>query len=134
MSESISGLERDIEETRTRIHDTIDQIQSKLTLTGVVDEVIGTANAAPQLDGAMNTILSIARRHPIPVLLIAAGTGWLIHRMSRRTLPYHDDGPELIEALPVVSTGQSRVYDPDMTARYPSAEGFESRRTTEIQA
>lgn len=134
MSDSISGLEQDIEQTRTRIHDTIDRIQSKLTLTGVVDEVIGTANARPQLDGAVETIMFIARRHPIPVLLIAAGAGWLIHRMSRSGLPYRSDGPDMIDALPVVTTGQSRVYDPDLTSRYPSSEGFEPRRTIEVQA
>jgi hypothetical protein len=37
MTASLTRIERDIEETRSRLYDTIDRIQDRLTVPGMVD-------------------------------------------------------------------------------------------------
>lgn len=120
-------LERDIEESRARLDATIDEIQSRLSFSGVVDEVMGQARGTPQVEAAFDAALGVVRRNPLPVLLIAAGVGWLLHRMAnegdrRRRFPDPDDG------LPVLNTGAARVYDPDVSPRHPHQDVIETRR------
>jgi ElaB/YqjD/DUF883 family membrane-anchored ribosome-binding protein len=80
----MTDLERDIEESRARLDDTIDRLQDRMTATGVADDVIGTARRygyGPQIERAAATI----RENPIPVLLVAAGIGWLALSMTSTT-------------------------------------------------
>ena len=64
----------------------------------------------------------LARRNPVPVVLLAAGAGWLLHALSRR-------GTEAsVDDIPVLNTGQARVYDPDQSPRHPTHDTLESRR------
>ncbi|GJD73286.1 hypothetical protein CFIICLFH_1513 [Methylobacterium goesingense] len=81
MTESLNELEKDIEASRARLDQTIDQIQERLSVSSIVDEMLGNARRTP-LSGAYDGALEAVRRNPVPVLLIAAGVGWLIHRMS----------------------------------------------------
>jgi|GEM_PF-1914107 len=77
----MTDLERDIEQSRARLDDTIDRIQDRMTASGVADDVIGTARRygyGPQIERAAAAI----RENPIPVLLVAAGIGWLALSMS----------------------------------------------------
>lgn len=78
----MTDLERDIEESRARLDRTIDRLQDRMTASGVADDVIGTARRygyGPQIDRAAEAI----RENPIPVLLVAAGIGWLALSMTR---------------------------------------------------
>ncbi|MCB8821663.1 DUF3618 domain-containing protein [Microvirga rosea] len=109
MTQSIEELERDIEQSRAKLDLTIDQLQNKLSVSGVVDDMLGTARNgryAPAFDHVLATI----RRNPVPVMLIAAGVGLLFHRMSRKprvrthvrvvvdeTIPIYPDEPHLYE-------------------------------------
>lgn len=111
MAQSITELERDIEESRARLDLTIDRIQDKLSVSGMVDDVLGQARRsryAPLYDNAVELV----RRNPVPVMLIAAGIGWILYRASQQrpiveSVPFrpYDDAE-----MPVVSRGQSRVY------------------------
>ncbi|WP_349370443.1 DUF3618 domain-containing protein [Salinarimonas sp.] len=77
----MTDLERDIEESRARLDRTIDQLQDRMTYSGVADDVIGTARRygyGPQIERAAEAI----RENPIPVLLVAAGIGWLALSMT----------------------------------------------------
>lgn len=103
MTQDIKDLERDVEETRARLDHTIDRLQDKLSVSGVVDDLLGSArhnSYASFFDDAMTVI----RRNPIPVMLVAAGVGWLIHRATSqdrtvlRSMPYDPLAPELAHA------------------------------------
>jgi len=42
-SQDLQELERDIERSRAQLDNTIDRLQDKMTVSGVVDDVLGTA-------------------------------------------------------------------------------------------
>lgn len=117
MSESISDLEKDIEQRRARLDETIDRIQGRLNASSLVDEMLGSARRTPY-SGVYDEALDAVRRNPVPVLLIAAGVGLLLNglrngrqRASRAIVP--------VEAKPVTVTGADRTYDPDAPAGKP---------------
>ena len=113
----MNEMERDIEESRARLDETIDRIQGRLSVSSLVDEMLGNARRAPAISGAYDGALHAVRRNPVPVLLIAAGVGWLMHRMSqdaeRRRLQAS------AELVPVLNTGAARIYDPDLPTQHP---------------
>ncbi|MCQ8779979.1 DUF3618 domain-containing protein, partial [Escherichia coli] len=80
MSESISDLEKDIEQRRARLDETIDRIQGRLNASSLVDEMLGSARRTPY-SGFYDEALDTVRRNPVPVLLIAAGVGLLLNGM-----------------------------------------------------
>jgi hypothetical protein len=124
-------IEREVEETRARLSGTIDRIQDKLTVSGIVDEVMG-ASGVPRLANGHDFVLGLLRRHPLPVMVAAAGVGWLVYRMNRRAA-----GPALdanVIDVPVLNTGHARVYDPDLPARHATAEIVDHRRPLDAQA
>jgi len=123
MSQSISDLEQDIEQTRARLDRTIDRIQDRLSPASIVDEMLGTVRHSPA-SGLYDGALAAVRRNPVPVMLIVAGVGWLIHRMAqeaerKRHIQAAVDGAE---AVPVLNTGTARVYDPDRPTAHPAAD------------
>ena len=128
MSESLAELERDVADARARLDQTIEAIQGRLTVTGIVDEVmggVGNRQAAAGLDG----MLGLLRRNPLPLMIVAAGVGWFIHRMSRDRLAARVSGPVFDEPdLPLLNAGHSRIYDPDASTRHPGQDSLESRR------
>ena len=72
MSPDPSALEREIEESRARLDTTIDQIQGRLSVPNLVDEMLGNARRVPALATTYDSALDAVRRNPVPVLLIAA--------------------------------------------------------------
>ena len=79
---------------------------------------------------AVENALRVARRHPFAVALIAAGAGWLAHGMSRRRTRGSSWRRRMGEAeeIPVLNTGQARIYDPDASPLHPTQDSLESRR------
>jgi len=122
MAEDISALERDIEESRARLDMTIDRLQDRLSVSGIVDDMLGTMRTN-RYGSLFDQTLEVIRRNPVPVMLVAAGVGWLIHRMGRepsrtraaRPVPYGE------RRVPVASAAPARVYDPDGTSARPAA-------------
>lgn len=79
----MNDLEKEIEESRARLDDTIDRIQGRLSVPNLVDEMLGNARRVPALNSTYDSALEAVRRNPVPVLLIAAGVGLLFnHRMA----------------------------------------------------
>lgn len=114
MSDSISDLEQDIEASRARLDRTIDRIQDRLTVPGIVDDMLGTVRTTP-LAGLYDAALVAVRRNPIPVALIAAGIGWLAYRTSsdaQRTIRIRR-AERAAEETPVMRASAARAYDPD---------------------
>lgn len=121
----LSDLEADAAETRARLHDTIGRIQDKLTVSGMVDDFIGQA-AVPRLVGGRDGFVAgLLKRHPVPLMIAAAGIGFVIHRMNRRAAARLST--KEID-VPAMNTGHTRVYDPDMPTRHPLADGADPKR------
>lgn len=128
---SVDVIEQEIVATRTRLNETIDRIQDKLTLSGIVDDVMGTAGM-PRIEESQDYLMDLVRRHPLPVMLVAAGVGWLVYRMNRRPTVIYD-GVDLLD-VPVITDGQARVYDPDLPTRHPGADLVDTNHRIAAQA
>jgi hypothetical protein len=124
---TVQELEAEIAATRSRLQDTIGRIQDKLTVSGMVDEVIGQAGI-PRMESGTGLAMTLLKRHPVPVMVAAAGIGWLIWRMNQgaaagRQIDYLERDEALADIPAALNTGQARLYDPDTSARHPLAEG-----------
>ncbi|ACL62290.1 DUF3618 domain-containing protein [Methylobacterium nodulans] len=133
MTQSISDLEQDIEQTRARLDQTIDRIQDRLSPASIVDEMLGTMRQSP-MSGLYDGALAAVRRNPVPVMLIAAGVGWLLHRMSEdaRRRRHIEATARSAESVPVLNDGAARVYDPDRPTDHPAADAIASPHSARI--
>lgn len=137
MTQSIQDLERDIEESRARLDLTIDRIQGKLSTSGVVDDVLGQVRRSGY-SGAMDRTLEAIRANPVPVLLVVAGIGWLLHRSASQA-GVRPTRARVVDTAgdvgtPVVRTRVDPVYDPDNPTPHPSADYLEPRRSLDARA
>jgi len=121
MTQDIKSLERDIEESRARLDMTIDRLQDRLSVSGIVDDMIGTMRAN-RYGSVFDHTLEVIRRNPVPVMLVAAGVGWLIHRMSQdtRTRPVrplaYGEARVPVGNVDAATADPVRLYDPDAPA------------------
>lgn len=95
-TQSLHDLERDIERSRARLDMTISQLQGKMTVSGVVDDVLGTARNgryAPLFESTLDTI----RRNPVPVMLIVMGIGLLAYRLGQTPSLHRQTDRDLID-------------------------------------
>jgi hypothetical protein len=133
MMQDIKELERDIEQARARLDLTIDRLQDKLSVSGIVDDVIGVvrANHGSTFDHAM----AVIRRNPVPVMLVAAGLGWLMLRMTSEPPRRAARAPLAAdEERPVLDAGPARVYEPASARIRPMQDTLESRRDLTTRA
>lgn len=77
----MSELEREIEESRARLDRTIDRIQDRLSVSGVADDLMGQARRSGY-SASLDRAAAALRDNPVPVLLVAAGIGWLAYSMT----------------------------------------------------
>ncbi len=120
---SMTDLEKEIEASRARLDDTIDQIQGKLSVPNIVDEMLGNARRTPALSGVYDGALDAVRRNPVPVLLIAAGVGLLFNRMARDAERRRTQVSA--ERVATLNTGTARGYDPDLPTARPLRDPLE---------
>ncbi|MCJ2056617.1 DUF3618 domain-containing protein [Methylobacterium sp. J-048] len=119
----MTDLEKEIEASRARLDDTIDQIQGKLSVPNIVDEMLGNARRTPALSGVYDGALEAVRRNPVPVLLIAAGVGLLFNRMARDAERRRTQVSA--ERVATLNTGTARGYDPDLPTARPLRDPLE---------
>jgi hypothetical protein len=130
MTRSVAAIERD--GSRARPHGT----QDPQPFSGVFEEVIGSVRSSeygPLLEEAVDVV----RRNPGPVLLIGAGVGWLLYRLSRdqsSRVGRRVQETVIADQIPVLNTGNARVYDPDHSPRHPAQDSLESRREASARA
>lgn len=149
MTQDIRELERDIEESRARLDLTIERLQGRLSVSGVMDDMLGSMRQKPGFSSIYDNALDVVRKNPVPVMLVAAGVGWLVHRLTveastprvvpprrRSTVsPVREDGVDApAMTTPVMNTGQAHVYDPDTSPLHPTQDTLESRRAMNAQA
>jgi len=125
MTQDMKELERDIEESRARLDLTIDRLQDRLSVSGIVDDMLGSARKStygPVFDNA----LTVIKRNPVPVMLAAAGIGWLLYRLSQDSarrgshLTYVDRAD--VPVLHPADMGDNEIYDSDVSIQpTPSA-------------
>ncbi len=134
MTQSLQDLERDIEQSRAQLDQTIDRLQNKMTVSGVVDDMLGTARAG-QYGPVFDSMLETVRRNPVPVMLIAAGLGLLAYRLGRpaatayrqtRLVTVNDDF--IVEEDLVAEPGDLRVYEPGASPVQDTDGMFDRRR------
>jgi ElaB/YqjD/DUF883 family membrane-anchored ribosome-binding protein len=83
------ALEREIDQTRARMNQTLGAIERRLTPGQIVDEAVGLFREHGG-DFAANLGSSI-KENPVPAMLAAVGIGWMIlapNRLSRPTSAY----------------------------------------------
>jgi len=119
MTQSINEIERDIEQSRAHLDLTIDRIQDRLAASGMVEDVLGSGRKNRYTDVFDNAI-AVIRRNPVPVLLVAAGVGWLLYRISQS--PVQGTRP-VGEAL--LKPGRTRAYDAGPSAPVPGNDTLE---------
>lgn len=140
MTQSLQDLEKDIEQSRAKLDMTIDRLQDKMTVSGVVDDVLGTARSSrygPLFDSTLETI----RRNPVPVMLIMAGLGLLAYRLGRsapvarrRTRLVAADEDFISEEEFMAAPDDLRLYGSGAAPLEPANEMFEPRSHTNPRA
>ena len=74
----------------------------------------------PRSQGGHDFALGLVRRNPVPILIAAAGIGYVFYRMNRsRRLAADPIADAEYVDVSALNDGQARVYDPDMPARHP---------------
>jgi hypothetical protein len=129
MTQSLQELERDIEQSRAKLDLTIDRLQGKMSVSGVVDDMLGTARNgryAPVFDNVLATI----RRNPVPIMLMAAGLGLLVHRLGR-TPPVVSRGPRLTADADIAAEAEDvRLYGSGASPLQPPESVLDRHRGT----
>lgn len=127
MTQTLEELQREVEQSRAKLDITLDRLEEKLTVSGVVDDLLGTARSgrfAPVFDHALDTI----KRNPVPILLVAAGVGLLLHRLGPKPKPAPARSPRVAvdEDLPPAPL-EPRLYQTGATT-LQSREDLQGRR------
>ncbi|WP_201832918.1 DUF3618 domain-containing protein [Microvirga zambiensis] len=88
MTQDLQDLEQDIARSRAQLDRTIDRLQDKMSVSGVVDDMLGTARSS-QYGPLYDRVLETVKRNPVPVMLIAMGIGLLAYRLGRQPSRHH---------------------------------------------
>lgn len=94
--ENPEAIRSEIDETRRRMDETINQLSDRLRGRHLLDEVIGffrsrqgtdspqvTQQVTERASAAWNSVSGSVKAHPIPALMIGAGVAWLIYETTR---------------------------------------------------
>ena len=80
--------------------------------------------------------LDLIRRNPGLALAAAAGAGFFLYLASRQGRQPAAARARLLEeeSVPILVTGQDRIYDPDMPPRHPTHDRVDTRREASARA
>jgi hypothetical protein len=127
MTKELEELQHEVERSRAKLDITLDRLEEKLTVSGVVDDLLGTARRG-QLAPLYDRMLTTLQHNPIPVLLVAAGAALLLHRMRPKAPapPARSPRVALDEDLPPAPL-EPRLYQTGATT-LQSRDDLEGRR------
>jgi len=74
---SSDDIEREVESTRARVTETLEELRSRMTPGQIVDQFVDYARESGGGDFVRNLGQAV-RDNPLPVLLIGAGISWLM--------------------------------------------------------
>lgn len=92
MSSDTDRIERDLDESRHRLNDTLNQLGRKLSPGQILDEGLGLLQG--QAGHFAANLGRQVRDNPLPVVLVAAGVAWLVVSNNRKA---HASESEFIE-------------------------------------
>ncbi|MCW8086670.1 DUF3618 domain-containing protein [Sabulicella glaciei] len=92
---SPAELEREVEQTRNNVSETLDTLREKLRPSQIMDEVMGEATDWIRGSGGTEFVSNLGatvRDNPLPVVLIGVGVAWMLlgGRSSRDADDYYD--------------------------------------------
>jgi hypothetical protein len=92
--------EREAENTRSELAETIDELRRRMTPGRIADEALDCARVTPVAEFLRNLGRDV-RDYPLPLLLIGAGVAWLIAASSlrRRSVIVHPPAIDPAERL-----------------------------------
>jgi ElaB/YqjD/DUF883 family membrane-anchored ribosome-binding protein len=107
-NKSSREMERDVEQTRARMTETLDELRARMSPGQMLDEVLGYARDS----GGGKMIQNLGRtiqENPAPLLVIGAGIAWMMtaHGTNRSEAPWH--GEPRAEVSPPNSEGEGSV-------------------------
>lgn len=125
MTGPMGAFERETGESRSRLGGPVPE---RLSVSAFGQSLRGMRPS--QIGIAVDNAVKVVKRNPIAALAIAAGAGWLLYTMNREKTQGHVRQRRMNQAeeIPILNTGQARVYDPDASSRYPMQDSLESRR------
>lgn len=100
-------IARDIDSTRARVGETLDELQARLSPGQLLDQAMGMLRGGPGGEFARN-LGNQVKDNPLPVALIGAGILWLAasqRSASRRGYDERDDEVYVVESETVTSYG-----------------------------
>jgi ElaB/YqjD/DUF883 family membrane-anchored ribosome-binding protein len=142
---SSAEIEREVENTRARLTGTLEQLRDRATPGQLFEQVLDYAKQSGGTDFARNLAASV-RDHPLPLLLIGAGIGWLMlsdrrgggtssdagHRQRALPPPSARDYPGSVRVYPTGSqTAASDTGGPSATERASAAVSEAKDRVSE---
>lgn len=81
---SSEQIRRDMDETRSDLHETVNALERKLTIGQLFDEVMDRIDGGGTVGSVADTVGDAIRRNPIPIGLVGAGVAWMaIDRATR---------------------------------------------------
>jgi len=86
MDRSIEGLEHEVQETRARLDRTLGDLQSRLNVPSIAQDLRGTSADPKAIGAAVLRLRSELRQNPAPALLVCAGLSWLVFDTIRRSV------------------------------------------------
>ena len=134
---SAAQLEQEVDRERAQVAQTIEQLQEKVSVGGIIDQVMDSVSAHGGDVG--RSLGSAIKKNPLPLALTGVGLAWLIASAGRGSsapaasagvgdgYPDHDDGQSAVSRASATSSGANRpVSDPApaaQTAAYRAPDG-----------
>ena len=84
MSRSADKVEREVEQSRERLDRTLDELQSRLDVSGLKHRLTDVDWRSASPNGIARNLLSTVREYPVPVLMICTGLCWLLYETLDR--------------------------------------------------
>ncbi|WP_207538123.1 DUF3618 domain-containing protein [Sabulicella rubraurantiaca] len=112
---SPAELEREVEQTRNNVSETLDTLREKLRPSQIMDEVMEEATDWIRGSGGTEFVSNLGatvRDNPLPVVLIGVGIAWMLlgGRSSRDTDDYYDAQRTARVVPGAGSQGHTRTY------------------------
>lgn len=87
MTGETDRIEADLNQTRSRLSDTLDALGNKLSPHQIANEVADMAKTQAKkiADGVKHGVTDQVRDNPLPLLLIGAGVAWLVYNNNSKS-------------------------------------------------
>ena len=102
-SKSPEEVQREVQQSRAKVEDTLEAIQERLSPGQVFEQVVDYMRSSNGNDFLRN-LGTMVRDNPVPVALVGTGLVWLMLSSSRSGRREYDDEDDLLE-----SYGESRL-------------------------